>query len=115
MDVVSHLAWPLRYSRNGYAAVQQDTVAELSVNVAVICSFPLDFRDEAPEFGIPDPDFQQRPLDLTSLYAAVDAYEPRARVNVHELPFDPVDPTAARVRLEVAMPGGEDEPMSTEV
>jgi phage baseplate assembly protein W len=115
MDSVPHLAWPLRYTPNGYGSVEQDTVDELAANVGVICSFPLGFRDEAPEFGIEDPEFDGFPLDLTDVTVALAAYEPRAAVNIVTQPPDPLDPGAARVRIEVSMPGGEDEPTSVEV
>jgi hypothetical protein len=115
MDSIPHLAWPLRYTSQGYGSVEQDTVAELATNVAVICSFPIGFRDEAPEFGIEDPEFDGPPLDLTDVTLALSAYEPRADVTIVEQPLDPNDPGAARVRIEVTMPDGEDEPTSVEV
>jgi hypothetical protein len=117
MDLIPHLAWPLSFDpvTGAYRSVQQDTTAELAANVAVICSFPIGYRDEAPEFGIEDPEFDLRPLDLTDIATAVSVYEPRARITITEDPVDPRDPGAASVHIEVAMPGGEDEPTSVEV
>jgi hypothetical protein len=116
VDLVPHLAWPLRYTPDGgYASVQQDTASELASTIAVICSFPLGFRDEAPEFGIEDPEFGQQPIDLTDAERAIAVYEPRAAVSIYQVPIDPRDPGAARVRVDVSMPGGEDEPSSVEV
>ena len=63
MDPIPRLALPLRLNGSGFATVEQDTLDELVVTVSCICSFPLGFRIEAPEFGIPE-------LELTELAAA---------------------------------------------
>jgi len=109
LESIPHLAWPLRYSRRGYVVVQQDTVDELATNIGVICSFPLGYRDEAPEFGIQDPEFGTLPLDLTDVEEAIETYENRAEFTIRQQPYNALDPGAARVRIEVSMPGGDDD------
>lgn len=109
MDDVPHLALPLRVLSSGYASVQQDTLDEVRTNVAAIVAFPVGTRIEAPDFGVPELEFDQRPLDVDELASAIEDFEPRAAINVVELPADPRDPLAAHVRVEVAMPGETEE------
>lgn len=106
-DGIPRLALPLTVSAGGYSSVQQDTTDELAVCVRTILSFELGSRVERPEFGIADPTFQQRPLDLFDVEQAIDMYEPRAAVSVTEVP-DPTDPLATTVRVDVAMPDSEE-------
>lgn len=103
MDDLPHLALPLRLTGDRFAAVQQDTEEELATTVLAILSYQLGSRIERPDFGIPDPALAQRPLDLTAMRRAVAAFEPRADFSVTELPYDPTDPLASRVRVQVAM------------
>lgn len=104
-DDIPHLALPLRVQPNGYASVQQDTLDEVRTNVAAIVSFPVGSRIEAPDFGVPELELDQRPLDVDALRRAVEDFEPRAVIRVVELEYDPSDPLAAHVRVEVSMPG----------
>lgn len=103
MDDVPHLSLPLRVVGGSYVAVQQDTTDELAVTVKAILSFPLGSRPERPDFGITDPALTDRPLALLDMHQAIETYEPRAEITVTELPYDPADPLASRVRVEVAM------------
>jgi phage baseplate assembly protein W len=100
MDNVPHLALPLRITGDHFVSVQQDTLDELVAAVAAIVTFPLGYRVERPDFG--------RPLDTLDVEQAVEAYEPRALVNVTEQPYDPLDPGADRLRVEVTMPRAEE-------
>jgi phage baseplate assembly protein W len=108
MDNVPHLALPLRIVGGQYMTVQQGTLAELRCNVAAIVSFPLGSRVERPEFGIKDPEFEQRPLDTLDIEAAVESYEPRAAVRISELPYDPLQPGYTPVTIAVSQAGAED-------
>jgi hypothetical protein len=54
MDSVPHLALPLRVQADAYASVQQDTLDEVRTTVAAIVAFPVGYRIEAPDFGVPD-------------------------------------------------------------
>jgi hypothetical protein len=108
MDNVPHLALPLRITGDHFVSVQQDTLDELVTAVAAIVTFPLGYRVERPDFGITPPELGDRPLDTLDVEQAVEAYEPRALVNVTEQPYDPLDPGADRLRVEVTMPRAEE-------
>jgi phage baseplate assembly protein W len=108
MDDVPHLALPLRVVGDRYVSVQQDTVDELVTNVAAITLFPLGYRVERPDFGITPPELAQEPLDVLDIEQAVEAFEPRAHVEVTEAPLDPFDPGASRLRVEVSLARAED-------
>lgn len=108
MDAIPHLALPLRVERGAFATVQQDTLDELVATVSCICSFPLGFRIEAPDFGIPELELSSAPLPVDELERQIEAWEPRADVEVRERPYDPTDPTAARLEVAVTMPDAEE-------
>jgi hypothetical protein len=108
MNEVPHLGVPLRFTGNRYAANQQGTTDEISACVAVVCSFARGSREEAPEFGITDPSFQQRPVDITDVQQACEEYEPRAIVRVSEQAYDPRDPLASTVTVAVSVLQTED-------
>jgi phage baseplate assembly protein W len=101
MDNIPRLALPLRFTSDRYVSVQQDTLDEVVTCVACITMFPLGYRDDRPDFGITPLELSDRPLDTLDVEQAIEAYEPRADVQVVELPYDPSDPLAARVRVEV--------------
>jgi phage baseplate assembly protein W len=65
--------------------------------------FPLGYRDDRPDFGIVELELSDRPLNTLDVEQAIEAYEPRADVRVIEQPYDPNDPLAARVRVEVSI------------
>jgi phage baseplate assembly protein W len=108
-DNVPHLALPLRFVSTGFVTVQQDTLDEVRTSVAAIVAFPIGSRIEDPDFGVPEIELTDRPLDVDGMQNAIEDYEPRAAINVVELPYDPSDPLAARVRVEVALPGETEE------
>lgn len=108
MDDVPHIALPIQVAGLAYRTVQQDTNDEVACAVAAIAGFPLGYRDEAPEFGIDQLEFTGQPLDLADLDQACETYEPRARLRLTQTPYDPNDPTAVRVTVEVAMHTAED-------
>jgi phage baseplate assembly protein W len=108
MDDVPHLALPLRVVGGAYQAVQQDTLDEVTTCVACIVGFPLGYRDDRPDFGVRDHALSDRPLDTLDIEQAVEAYEPRATVHVAERPYDARDPLAARLRVEVTLPGAQE-------
>jgi phage baseplate assembly protein W len=108
VDDVPHLALPLRVVGDRYVSVQQDTLDELVTSVAAITLFPLGYRVERPDFGIVPMELDQRPLPVLDVEQAVEAFEPRATVNVTETPYDPADPGAVRVRVAVSMASSEE-------
>lgn len=103
MNNVPHLAMPLSIVGGSYRATQQGDTAEVAACVAVICSFERGYREEAPDFGIADPAFSTRPVDLADIQQACETYEPRAIVRVEESPYNPADPTAAAVTVAVSV------------
>ena len=109
MDDVPHLALPLQVVGDRFTTVQQDTEDELVAAVRAICAFQLGARIERPDFGIPAPELSDRPLATTAIEQAVSSWEPRALIRVTEAPYDPLDPLASRLRVEVRMHRAEEE------
>jgi phage baseplate assembly protein W len=103
IDELPRLALPLRINSGQYVSVEQDTLDEVITCVAAITLFPLGFRDDRPDFGVVPLELTDRPLNTLDVEQAVEAYEPRADVSVVEQPYDPSDPLAARVRVEVSI------------
>jgi phage baseplate assembly protein W len=108
MDALPRLALPLRVVGDRYVSVQQDTLDEVVTCVACITLFPLGYRDDRPDFGVEPMELSDRPLDTLDVEQAIEAYEPRADVTVTELPYDPSDPLASRVRVEVSVARSEE-------
>lgn len=109
MDDIPHIAIPIAIRDAAYVSTQQDTNAEVAGCVAVILQFPLGYREEAPEFGITDPTFSDRPIDTTEIESQVEAYEPRATIEISESPYDPRYPLEATIAIEVRVLTTEDE------
>lgn len=109
MDSVPHITLPIAVRASAYATVEQDTTAEVANCVAAILAFPLSYREEAPDFGVPDPTFGARPLDTSAIEHACETYEPRAVLRVTEAQLDPRDPFAADIQIEVNVLQSEDE------
>jgi phage baseplate assembly protein W len=103
IDALPRLALPLRINSGQYVSVEQDTLDEVTTCVACITLFPLGYRDDRPDFGIVPLELNDRPLDTLDVEQAIEAFEPRAEVNVVEQPYDPADPLEARVRVEVSI------------
>jgi hypothetical protein len=108
MDSIPHLALPLRLDRGAYATVEQDTLDELVTAVTCICAFPVGYRVEAPEFGIPELEHLSPPLPIDEVERQIETWEPRADVEVTEAAYDPRDPTAARLEVAVTMPDADE-------
>lgn len=108
MNDVPHLALPIEFYGGRYRVNQQGTNDEIAACVAVVCSFARGSREEAPEFGILDPAFQQQPIDITDVQQACETYEPRAIVRIEEAPYNPADPLASPVTLAVSVLQQED-------
>jgi phage baseplate assembly protein W len=109
MDDVPHIGLPIRLAGVTYATVQQDTDDEVTATVTAIASFPIGWREEAPEFGVTPMEFQGQPLDTTDLEQACETWEPRARIRIVDRSPGSSDPTAARLQIEVSMFTAEDE------
>jgi hypothetical protein len=107
MPEVPHLSLPLRIEFGSYAAVEQDTVDELAVNVACVTSFERGTRADNLAFGIESVEFAQRPLDLTDVEDTIAPWEPRAQADVSEVALDANDPSATTLSIQVSMPDDE--------
>ena len=103
MDDIPHLALPLRVVGDAFDVVQQDTLDEVITNVRVVASFEIGYREDKPEFGIPEQAPADLPLNLQDLEETIESWEPRAAVRATEAPYNPADPLTDRVRLAVAM------------
>jgi hypothetical protein len=112
MDNVPHIALPIRLTGSAqstaFAVNQQDTAEEVSACVAAVVSFERGSREEDTNFGIADPTFETRPIDVADIQSAVESYEPRAVVSVTEAPYSPHDPGAVDITLGVSVLQSED-------
>jgi hypothetical protein len=77
-----HFAAPFSITRNGAVVVEQDSQANIQANIYNIAVCPKGFRDDLPDFGIPDPTFHTMPLDLSGIEEALHKYEPEADLTV---------------------------------
>jgi hypothetical protein len=103
VNTIPHIAMPIAIGGGRYRSNQQGTQDEIAACVAVICSFQRGSREEAPEFGILDPAFEQRPIDIADIQSTCETYEPRAIVRVSEAPYSSADPGAASVTVAVSV------------
>lgn len=77
---IPHFDFPVRFTKAGpIAVVEQDSVEEIEACVAVILTYRVGDRAELPQFGIPDPTFEQGGADPAPILAAVQQWEPRAQ------------------------------------
>lgn len=109
MDSLPRLALPLRVVGDRYVSVEQDTLDEVTTCVTCIALFPQGFRDDRPDFGVPSQELSDLPLDAQAVEQAIEAYEPRADVQVTETPYDPTDPLATRLRVQVSVARSEED------
>jgi len=108
VDHIQHLALPLRLTAAGhYAAVEQGSLDELRVCAMAVVRYPLGFRDDRPEYGVPDPELRQQPIDTAAIVAALGRWEPRAAVTVAQAPVDPADDGAAHLTISVDFADGD--------
>jgi phage baseplate assembly protein W len=97
-----HFSLPFRVTPGGAVAVsEQDSVDEIADCVVAVLSYPLGSRPELPDFGVDEQAFVQGGPDLDEIRAAIDAYEPRASVEL-ELTDDRLLDFVAEVRVGVA-------------
>lgn len=81
---VPHLSFPFRIGRDGAAAVvEQDTLDEIAQSVQVLMMTRQGERLEVPDYGIADLVFQDD-LDLDSVSAAIEEWEPRALARIDD-------------------------------
>jgi phage baseplate assembly protein W len=67
--------------------VEQDELDEIAMSVEIILRYPLNFREELPEFGMPDLTFAESTEQLSDIIQAhVARWEDRVRILVEEDP-----------------------------
>lgn len=70
---------------NGVANVaEQDTIDDVASCVRNVVSCVQGFRDDLPDFGIPDPLFQAAPFNPQAMQEAIGRWEPRAALDVQQ-------------------------------
>lgn len=100
---VPHFDIPFRFNTTGHAVVtEQDTLEEISNCVEAILRTRVGQRLEIPDFGIEDPVFENQPLQLQGIVAAIIEQEPRAIVLLEQAP-DRLDQMIANIRTSVSV------------
>src|SRR4051812_22012606 len=67
--------------------VEQDSMDEIAMSVEAILRYPLNYREELPEFGLPDLAFTEDTQDLSQLIQShVERWEDRVKILVEERP-----------------------------
>lgn len=82
------LAYPFEITASGAVReVEQDSLDEIAMSIEIILRYPLGYRDELPEFGIPDLGFRESTEDIAAMLADyVTRWETRAPVFIEEQP-----------------------------
>jgi hypothetical protein len=84
-ETPTHFGSPFAFNTEGAAnVVIQATPPNILANTFNVCVCPEGFREDLPEFGIPQLEFQTVPLQLTGLEEAVNRWEPRANPQLTE-------------------------------
>lgn len=87
MTTIPQFKLPLEVTAAGdFAAVEQDTPAELAQRVAVLCATPPGSVEGEPAFGLADQAFRERGPDLGEIQRQIDTYVPGANDLVTENP-----------------------------
>lgn len=80
-----HFGSPFSFNAQGYVeTVDQDSAPDILAATYNLCVCPEGFRDDLPEFGIPQLEFQTVPLPLGALEEAILRWEPRASPEIIE-------------------------------
>jgi predicted component of type VI protein secretion system len=82
MTDIPHFALPFRFATPHAAVNEQDSAEEITdcVYVALVC--PQSFRDELPDYGLPDPTFASPLIDVDTIRETVTRWEPRATLQL---------------------------------
>lgn len=104
--IVPHFDLPFRFT-GGYdkkvAVAEQGSVEDLANCVYTIVVCPRGWRDEVPDFGIPDPTFGYPGLP-EALRGSIQDQEPRSVLSFEDI--ESRDALMAAVRIGVARRGG---------
>lgn len=77
-----HFSLPLRLDGSSFAVVEQNSQEEIMQAVEAILRTEPGFRDELPEFGLPDPTFRQGGVSENDVREAIVRWEPRVLAEV---------------------------------
>ena len=73
--MAQHLASPMVFGANGAAkTVEQGSPADLRTLAYNVCVCPVGFRQDLPEYGIPDLLFSRVPLSIEGVKQAVERW-----------------------------------------
>lgn len=76
-----HFSFPFRLGDDGKVACDvQDSQEHVMTQVNVVVAYPLGYRPEKPTFGIPWPAFEQAPIDVAPIQAAVERQVPNCNI-----------------------------------
>jgi hypothetical protein len=81
---VPHFAALFAIGRNGAAVVEQDSEDDKAACVYRVAVCPQGFREDLPDFGIPQLARKAVPLNLDALQATIELWEPRADLTVSQ-------------------------------
>lgn len=98
--LIPHFDMPFRLSGHSFAVVEQDSQEDIANCVECIVRTPFGFRDDAPEFGVDDQQFEFIPLDIETLIAQIEGQEPRSRIVIEQQP-NLIDALIDTLRLQV--------------
>jgi phage baseplate assembly protein W len=80
-----HLSYPFTITKNGAKTVEQDSPADIEDCVLRVALFPVGSREDLSNYGVPELTFQRTPLDLPTYEAAIEYWEPRAKLSSSEM------------------------------
>jgi phage baseplate assembly protein W len=80
------LAYPFEISPTGAVReVEQGDIDEIAMSIEIILRYPLGYRDELPDFGIPELSFRESTEDIASILGDyVTRWESRAPLFIEE-------------------------------
>lgn len=77
-----HPSAPFTIGRDGTVVVEQGSDENITSNIYNIAVCVKGFRDDLPEFGVPDITFTRNPPDVEVLQRALERWEPAANLEL---------------------------------
>lgn len=98
---------PFRLGPDGQPVyVEQDSLNGVASSVETLLRTPLGLLEEEPDYGIMDPIFEEGPVDVDELQAAISQWEDRVDASLEEDP-ELINTLVRRVGLNVQARSGE--------
>jgi hypothetical protein len=101
-----HFDLPFTLGRGGANVVEQDSIDDIVNCVVAIAVTHVGWREEVPEFGLPDYTFHNQPLGANNIQALIGSQERRALLMVAEQ-RDRIDYLIDRVEVGVSLFRGQ--------